>query len=156
MASTSARLSSTIRLTTPESLAGIFNLLMGIHRRILKNKGIYLADKTIEAGRQKYEIAVNPVESFLENTNEEDALASDVVPKDGLYKAYEYFCKKNKLAIMNKNSFGKRVTSLSTKLNIREYREPSGERRTMWQGIRLTKEYENAANGFYNKQTSLV
>jgi hypothetical protein len=68
-----------------------------------------------------------------------------------LYKAYQHFCKKHRLAIMHKNLFGKALV----KERIQSDREPTGKRPMVWLGIKLTEEYDAAACGFYDKQTSL-
>ena len=69
------------KLTTPESLAGIFNLLAPILRRILANRRIYLSDKTIEDRRAKYETAVNPVGVFIHTAIHEESLPTDTISK---------------------------------------------------------------------------
>jgi putative DNA primase/helicase len=139
------------KLTTPESLAGIFNILAPILRRILDYHRIYLADNSIEDRRQKYEIAVNPIKAFLDEANAENAVASDLITKDMLFKAFQYFCKKHKLAVMNKITFGKGIAKQD---GIEHYREPGGGK-TMWLGFKLVKEYDLAVSGFYDKQRDL-
>lgn len=75
------------KLTTPESLACIFNLLAPMLKRILHNHRIHLSDKTIEPRRAKYEIAVNPVKAFLETAKAENTIESDAIPIDMLFKS---------------------------------------------------------------------
>jgi putative DNA primase/helicase len=41
------------KLTTEEKLSGIFNILMTTLRRVLKNKRIFLNEKTIQERREK-------------------------------------------------------------------------------------------------------
>jgi hypothetical protein len=54
-------------LTTEEELSGIFNILMTALRRILKNnRGVFVNEKTIRERREKYELALNPIGSFIE------------------------------------------------------------------------------------------
>ena len=108
------------KLTTDEELSGIFNLLMTALRNILlKNNGIFINEKTIQARREKYEMAANPIGS---------------APKDVLYNVYKRYCKENKLAVESKENFGK---ILKNKYHYKEGRESSGERRTIWREVRL-------------------
>ena len=46
-------------------------------RRILKNKELYVNEKTTEQKRAKYERAVNPVKAFLEEALAEEDELSD-------------------------------------------------------------------------------
>jgi phage/plasmid-associated DNA primase len=64
----------------------------------------------------------------------EDSIASDKVTKDKLYQAYKRYCKENKLAVESKENFGK---ILKKKHDFQDGREASGERKTIWKGVRL-------------------
>ena len=87
------------KLTTDEELSGIFNILMIALRRILKNnRGIFMNEKTIHERREKYELTLNPIGSFIEQAIAEDSTESDKVIKDDLYRAYTRFCKEKRLA----------------------------------------------------------
>ena len=71
------------KLTTDEELSGIFNTLMIALRRILKNnRGIFMNEKTIHERREKYELALNPIGSFIELAIAEDSAELDKVIKD--------------------------------------------------------------------------
>ena len=127
------------KLTTDQELSGIFNALMIALRRILKiNRGIFMNEKTIHERREKYELAINPIGSFLEHAVAEDSTESDRVTKDGLYRAYTRFCKEKRLAVESKENFGK---ILKKRLNYQDGREASGARRTIWKGVKLTGMY---------------
>ena len=123
------------KLTTDEELSGIFNVLMDALRDILlKNNGIFINEKTIQARREKYEMAANPIGSFIKNAVAEDSTESDKVAKDELYQVYQRYCKENKLAVESKENLGK---ILKKKHDFQDGREASGERRTIWKGVRL-------------------
>ena len=123
------------KLTTEEELSGIFNVLMDALRDILlKNNGIFINEKTIQARREKYEMAANPIGSFIEHAVAKDSEESDKTPKDLLYNVYKRYCKENKLAVESKENFGK---ILKKKHDFQDGREASGERRTIWRGVRL-------------------
>ena len=53
-----------------------------------------------------------------------------------MYDTYKRFCNMHRLAVESKISFGRII-----KGKFQECREPSGERRTMWKGIKLKEEY---------------
>jgi putative DNA primase/helicase len=111
---------------------------MATLRRILKNRGIFIAEKTIGERREKYELVLNPISSFIELAVAEDSTESDRVIKDDLYRAYARFCKEKRLAIESKENFGK---ILKKQFRYQDGREASGMRRTMWKGIKLTGVY---------------
>ncbi|MDQ6863512.1 MAG: hypothetical protein M3044_06785 [Thermoproteota archaeon] len=75
--------------------------------------------------------------SFIKAANSEQSVESDRTTKDLLYQAYKRFCKHNKLAVESKENFGKILKSN----RFKEVRESSDERRTIWKGVRLVKEY---------------
>jgi hypothetical protein len=68
-------------------------------RNILKNKRIFVNEKTIQQRREKYELASRPIECFKKDTIAEDSTESDKTTKEDLYRAYEIFAKRNKLAL---------------------------------------------------------
>ena len=108
-------------------------------RRILKNnRGIFVNEKTIRERREKYELALNPIGSFLEQAVAEDSTESDKVIKDDLYRAYARFCKEKRLAVESKENFGK---ILKKQFGFQDGREASGARRTIWKGVKLTGMY---------------
>ena len=126
------------KLTTGEELSGIINILMIALRRIIKNKGIFVNEKTINERREKYELVLNPIHSFIEQAIAEDSTESDRIIKDDLYRAYARFCKEKRLAVESKESFGK---TLKQQFKFEDGREASGARRTIWKGVRLTGMY---------------
>ena len=110
-----------------------------ILRRILKNnKGVFVNEKTINERREKYELVLDPIGSFIEQAVAEDSTESDRVTKDDLYRAYARFCKEKRLAVESKENFGK---ILKKRFNYQDGREASGVGRTIWKGVRLTGMY---------------
>jgi phage/plasmid-associated DNA primase len=107
-------------------------------RHILHNKGIYLNKKTIQERREKYEMASNPLGSFIEHMTAKDCTEDDRTPKEEFYRAYVLNCKENNLPIQSKENFGK---ILKRNFNFQEAREASGLRRTVWKGVRLVDKY---------------
>lgn len=126
------------KLAAEEELSGIFNVLMTALRRVLKRGGIFVNEKTVHARREKYELATNPIKSFVEDAISEDSVESDRTTKEQIYQAYRRFCKDNTLAIESKENFGK---ILKNKHSFEEGRESSAKRKTLWKGIKLTKKY---------------
>jgi P4 family phage/plasmid primase-like protien len=124
------------KLTSEEELFGIFNILVKALRGVLERGGIYLAKRTIEERREKHQLAVDPIGFFLNEAISPESIESDKTSKDDLYEAYKRFCRIHTLAVESKISFGRKI-----KGRFQEYREPSGERRTMWKGIKLKEEY---------------
>jgi P4 family phage/plasmid primase-like protien len=127
------------KLTTDEELSGIFNALIIALRRLLKkNRGIFVYEKTINERRERYELALDPIGSFIKEAVAEDSTVSDWVSKDVFYQAYKRFCREKNLAIQPKENFGKILKKQS---RYQDGREASGARRTMWKGVKLTGIY---------------
>ena len=76
-----------------------FNVLMIALQRLLKNNSVFVNEKTIQTRREKYEIATNPIGSFIEHAVARDCDEFDKTPKDILYNVYKRYCKENKLAV---------------------------------------------------------
>jgi len=66
---------------------------------------------------------------------------SDEVPKEELYQAYKRFCNDHSLAVLSKETFGKNLKRNVGKWKLGESREASGERRTLWAGVKLVQKY---------------
>ena len=124
------------KLTTPEELAGIFNMLMVALRTIIvTRKKITTHEKTIQARREKYELAMNPYKVFVKQCIERnDVSQEDTVIKEHLYIAYKRFCNHFKLAMDSDATFGKKIKDM---LKLEDGRESRGDRRTYWKNIRL-------------------
>lgn len=125
------------KLTTEEEISGIFNVCMHALRTLLKNKGIYLNEKTVEERRLKHEMVVNPVKSFVDNVIEKESVVTDYIVKTDMYNAYKIFCRKHSLAPKSREALGRELK----KMHIEDGREGTGERRTCWLGVRLKPEY---------------
>ena len=95
--------------------------------------------KSIQERRDKYELAVNPIEYFKQEVIAEDLLESDRTLKETLYRAYEIFVKEKKLPKISKETLGKVLKT--KKYGFQDGRESSGRRRTFWKGVKLTERY---------------
>jgi hypothetical protein len=105
-------------------------------RNILHNKSIFVNEKTIQGRREKYEMATNPIGSFIKIAVAEDSIASDQTTKDQYYQTLANYCKKRNLVVSSKENVGK---ILKKKYGYQEGRESSGDRRTVWKGVRLVE-----------------
>ncbi len=129
------------KLTTKEELSGIFNVCMIALRRIIRNKELYVNEKTIEERRIKYERNVNPVKAFLEEAIAEDSTADTQISKKALHDAYVVFCNKYTLPTEKYDHFCK---ILKKEFHIQEMRIAigrEGKREMWWKGLTLTSEY---------------
>jgi putative DNA primase/helicase len=125
------------KLTREEEISGIFNVLMTALRRILKNKELYVNEKTIEEKRVKYQMTVDPIQAFLDKAISLDSTESDMEEKEVFYRAYNRFCIKYSLPIEKFETFGRLLKSK----NLTDGRQSSGERKRYWKGVRLVPEY---------------
>jgi len=135
----------TKKLTTDEELAGIFNVLMKVLRRVNKNGGIWLNEKTIEQRRGKYEIILDPIGAFVNAACAEESSLSDFITKDDFYKAFELFCQENRIAVMSRETFNK---YLSLRLSWGEERVQVRKHwPRCWIGHKLTLDYHFKIGG---------
>ena len=79
---------------------------------------------TLKDRREKYEMAVNPVNAFLDTAVEEGTVASDMITKAAFHEAFKYFCNKHKLAVMSMIQFGKAIKETK---KFQEDRETTGK-----------------------------
>lgn len=125
------------KLTTEPEISGIFNVIMIALRRIIKNKELYVHEKTIEEKRIKYQMTVDPIQSFLDKAVSPDSTESDIEEKEIFYRAYKRFCIKHSLPIEKIETFGRLLKSK----NLSDGRQSSGERKRYWKGVKLVPEY---------------
>lgn len=123
------------KLTTQEEISSIFNILMKALRRLLRNKGIYMNEKTIEERRKKSERVADPIKSFLEDAVAEDSIESDWITKPDFYDAYTKFCNRHKIAIKPIEIFAKDLMKI--KKFDHQKKTIKGERKMIWLGIKL-------------------
>ena len=123
------------KLTSEEELSGIFNVLMIALRRVHRTGRIQIKHRTIQQRRNRHDMMIKPVVSFIGDAVTKDTTLSCYVTKDQMYGAYSRFCSFHGLPIERKESFGK----LIKKQGIVDGRENTGERKTIWKDIKLVK-----------------
>ena len=79
---------------------------------------------TLKDRREKYDMAVNPVNAFLDTAVEEGFVASDLITKVAFHEDFKYFCNKHKLAVMSMIQFGKAIKETK---KFQEDRETTGK-----------------------------
>jgi putative DNA primase/helicase len=131
------------KMAKEEEQSGIFNVLMIALRRILHNKRIFVNEKTIQERREKYETAANPIGSFIKDAVAEDSVISDQTTKEHFYRTLENYCRERNLAVQSKEIVGKILKKI---YGYQEGREASGERRTVWKGVKLIEPYREKDN----------
>lgn len=127
------------KLEKQEEISAIFNILMIALRHILKNKGIYMNEKTIEERRRKSERVADPIKSFVEDAVAEDSTEADWIAKTDFHTAYTKFCKRHKIAIKPIEIFAKDLGKI--KRFDQQKKTINGERKMVWLGIRLNPQY---------------
>jgi hypothetical protein len=119
-------------------LSGIFNALMIPLRRIaLEHKAPYVDAKTIGDRKLKHQLTTDPVKAFKDYFTEPVDLANEPdITKEEMYEAYKRFCAFYKLPWLRYDPFCKKFKSLG----VEDGRESSGNRKTIWMGLRLRKQ----------------
>jgi len=126
------------KLASKEELSAIFNILMNALRVIIRNKRLYLNEKTIEERRLKHDRAVNPVKAFVDEAISEDSKDLDYVVKADLYSAFRKYIKDHSLASKSPEAFGKMLKSMGWQ----QCRKTIGdERYNCWIGRKLKSKF---------------
>ncbi len=132
------------KLTTPEILAGIMNMLVPRIKRIAETKRVIMAQKSIAERRRAVKLARNPLLAFEDDclreptaaeipTREEPVKDSEL--KSDVYQAFLTWCTLNKVPKMSEDTFGRAMKNV---LNKRDARiSISGRREWFWQGVKL-------------------
>ena len=127
------------KLTTPEEISGIFNMLMDELRCIVVH-GKLIVNQTIEELRRMRELAQDPVQGFLEEAIEEQREDEWLLPKGMAYAAYREFCDERMTSAISMQAFGKTMN----KHGIHDKTVRVGkDTPKMWKTIRLTNKYRN-------------
>ncbi len=122
------------KLTTPEELSGLLNLVLKARLRLLANQG-FSYHKTIEEVSQHYTVLSDPVTSFVEECCEIDSNAT--VEKQELYDAYYKYCQNKGISPVTKETFGRNITK-SIQVKIGSIRlSKDGQRAYAWKGLKL-------------------
>lgn len=122
------------KLTTDQEMSGLLNkALDGLVR--LKRNGDFTYARSIEDTRDKYMLASNPAQAFIETRCEFSSWAT--IAKKELYEAFMAFCAENKLPGMSNRGFGHKIKRAFT----------LAEERDKWRGIRLKGEGEDEGEG---------
>jgi len=122
------------KLTTPEELSGLLNLVLKARLRLIANQG-FSYHKTIEEVSQHYTILSDPITSFIDKCYEIDSNAT--VEKQEVYDAYYQYCQNKGISPVTKETFGRNLTK-STQVNIGSIRlSKDGQRAYAWKGLKL-------------------
>jgi putative DNA primase/helicase len=125
----------TEKLTTPEELAGIFNLLMPRLKRIIEMGSFEMAKRTIAERREQVSLALDPVGAFVEDMLDEEALPTDMIEKKELYSVFERWCLEKKVPMLSVETFGRAMKGngyLEKRIS-----GSANKRKRFWVGIRL-------------------
>ena len=131
------------KLTEPEELSGLLNLLLGAFRRALRRGCLGYARSTEEV-RQEYLRRSDPEAFFVQS-----CLATDSgwgVSKAVLYKMFQEFCREWKLVPVSDETFHRKLPGLMGGLSEIRPRFPprqlgeKGRRERVWAGIKPREE----------------
>ncbi|WP_186434034.1 phage/plasmid primase, P4 family [Candidatus Nitrosocosmicus arcticus] len=126
------------KLSNKEELSAIFNILMKFLRIIIKNKRMYLNEKTIDERRLKHDRAVNPVKAFVDEAISENSTDVDYTIKADFYNAFKKYINNHSLASKSPEAVGKVLKSMGwqqSRITIGD------ERPNCWTGKKLKPEF---------------
>ncbi|PWU81435.1 MAG: hypothetical protein DLM72_07005 [Candidatus Nitrosopolaris wilkensis] len=122
------------KLTTAEEMSGMFNALMIALRRLIKNKGVFVNETTMQERREKYARALDPVKAFM-NEVLPYSKENDKAYKEDFYEAYLEYCREYRLPFKSKNDFGMAITEYP--YHIKDGRDSTGDRLRFWKSIKI-------------------
>jgi P4 family phage/plasmid primase-like protien len=126
------------KLTTPNELSGLLNLVLIALRQLKKDGGF--RDISIERVRKEYEYNSNTVKAFLDDRCVIDLAAPEYnIPTVYLYSAYENFCQEKGVRPLEVNVFGSKLKDYGIeKDRIRSH----GDREYCYFGVTLRKDLQ--------------
>ena len=125
------------KLTTPEEMSGLFNLVVACLKHLLKN-GRYTYAHTVEDVAEMYVLKSDPVKVFTDRYTEPGITD---IPKTELYDAYKRWCSWKKAPILTSQRLTKRLKSLG--FTECRPRDDWGNKTFSWGGVQLTEEFED-------------
>jgi len=129
------------KLTTPEELSGLLNLVIPALKRLLE-KGQFSYSKTTEEIRADYIRKSSPIGAFVM-----DCLAVDAdafIPKQELFNVFAEYCRVRKIPCVTKDTFFK---NLPKHVAVVDYRPKiEGERVVTFKGIRYSEGVSTLSN----------
>lgn len=118
------------KLTTPENLSGLLNLVLISARRLLKRQRFCKALPTDQT-RELYDRLSNPVQQWIEECLEQDS-DSYIETNDG-YRSYVEFCKVRKIGATTKEWLGKELARLGYPTDQKRL---DGKQKRVWLGLK--------------------
>jgi len=129
------------KLTTPEELSGLLNLVLSALKRLLE-KGQFSFSKTTEEIREDYIRKSSPIAAFVMDCLEVDSDA--FIVKKELYNAFSEYCRQRSLPAVTQDTFFK---NLPKHVNVIDYRPKiQNERLHSLKGIRYGLSASNLSN----------
>lgn len=125
------------KLTTPEQLSGLLNIALEGLRRLLENEG-FSYSKSTEETREDYIRKSDPLAAFIMDCIEENQ--TETILKQPLYSLFAFYCRKNNLPAVNKDTFFKNISKHVTVTQVRLNRKDIQGRPYAFRGIGFTEE----------------
>ncbi len=130
------------KLSTPECLSYVLKWAVEGLRRLLI-QGRFSSDKDPAELEERWLRASNPAYAFIQDETEEDPEA--VTPKDGLYRAFIGYCKRNKLPTLSQRAFNQQVKKWTRATD--GWVKIQGRSHRAWRGIRLKSQEQQQDKG---------
>jgi putative DNA primase/helicase len=129
------------KLTTPEELSGLLNLVLPALKRLLE-KGQFSYSKTTEEIREDYIRKSSPIAAFVMDCLEVDSDA--FIIKQDLYNAFAAYCRERKIPCVTKDTFFK---NLPQHIPVIDHRPKiNGIRVVTFKGIRYSQNVSTLSN----------
>jgi len=129
------------KLTTPEELSGLLNLVLPALKRLLE-KGQFSYSRTTEEIREDYTRKSSPIAAFVMDCLEVDSDA--FIIKQDLYNAFAVYCRERKIPCVTKDTFFK---NLPQHIPVIDHRPKiNGVRVVTFKGIRYSQNVSTLSN----------
>ncbi len=129
------------KLTEPEQLSGLFNVLMLFLAKLKASRLHFTFDTTVQQKAEMYTANSNPAEKFLLERVAMDPQAT--IPKEMFWQEFVNFCKEKGLILPSEKMMAITIQKLGLPITERQLQE-DGVRKRSYIGLRLLDEDEIA------------
>lgn len=138
------------KLTTPQELSGLLNKSLKALRELLE-RGYFHGDRPTAAWRQEYIRKSDPVHAFVMDALQEKPDPALFITKSDLFRAFVWYCIKNKLPPMDGNVFSRKIKlyfamAYESKPGKRSEKRKQGWCNLDWNGD-FKKEWDESVKG---------
>jgi len=122
------------KLTSPEELSGIFNLVMFYARKLLKENK-FTFEQSVQQLQTEWKEKKDHISKFAQTSLKSDL--SSVIPKSKVFESYKTWCNENKMISKSQREFNSRIKN---ELSLEDDRmKINGKTTVVWKDLKFTE-----------------